>query len=83
MIRNIKNSKVLNKYLVGNKSYVYTVGDSMCISQFESKIAESLTYGKPIVLHARTQYFDYYGIHYVTLAEAYNSLNSKWQYLIH
>jgi hypothetical protein len=55
----------------------------MCISQFESKIAESLTYGKPIVLHARTQYFDYYGIHYVTLAEAYNSLNSKWQYLIH
>ena len=33
MNRNIKNSKVLNKYLVGNKSYVYTVGDSMCISQ--------------------------------------------------
>lgn len=109
-------TNALNKYLIGNKTYVYTVGNSMSISQFESKIAESLTYGKPIVLHARTQYFDYYegaeyghyisldqinrtsdmvrvvdchfnddyyGIHYVTLAEAYNSLNSKWQYLIH
>lgn len=109
-------TNALNKYLIGNKTYVYTVGNSMSISQYESKIAESLTYGKPIVLHARTQYFnyykgaeyghyisldeinrtsdmvrvvdchfdnDYYGIHYVTLTEVYNSLNSPWQFLIH
>jgi len=61
----------LNKYLIGNKSYIYALGSGMTIDQFETNIANSLTYGKPVVLHARTGYLTYYGgknlKHYLSL----------------
>lgn len=107
----------LNKYNKGNQKYVYATGKSMTISQFEDKVATSLTSCKPVVLHARTKYLSYYGgkasghylsldcinrtsdtvrivdcnnnssyygIHYVTLKEAYNSINAEsGRYLIY
>lgn len=98
--------RALSKY--SDRKYVYNLGSEMTMNSFEDKIAASLTNCKPVVLHARTKYFDYYGgknsghyisldyvdrtkdtvrvvdcnnndkyfgIHYVTLEEAYNSIH--------
>lgn len=61
----------LNKYDKYNSVYVYKVGTSFTQAQFEDCIATSLTYCKPVVLHAKTGYFTYYGTkntgHYLSL----------------
>ena len=51
----------LNKYNTGNQTYIYKQGSSMTLTGFEEAIANSLTYCKPVVLHARTEYLSYYG----------------------
>ncbi len=50
----------LNKYNTLNPSYIYKVGTSMTLDQFEANVANSLTAMKPVILHARTEYFTYY-----------------------
>ncbi|MCI7086367.1 MAG: hypothetical protein MR954_00855 [Lachnobacterium sp.] len=59
----------LNKY--SNKSYIYELGSSMTKTGFEDRIAASLTAGKPVVLHARTEKITYYkghsSGHYISL----------------
>lgn len=50
----------LNKYNIGNQTYIYEEATNMNLVQFESNIASSLTYGKPVVLHAKTAYLSYY-----------------------
>lgn len=45
----------------GIGSYVYQTGSSVSQDTFESNIATSLTYCRPIVLHAKTEYLTYYG----------------------
>ncbi len=61
----------LNKYNSGNQTYTYQVASNMTIDQFETNIANSLTYCKPVVLHAKTAYLSYYGNknlgHYLSL----------------
>ena len=65
----------LNKYIGNSLRYVYTNGNNMSLSQFESYIAQSLTYGKPVILHARTASLPYYNGnnlgHYLNL-DSYN-----------
>lgn len=52
---------LLNKYSKSGQKYIYEVGSGMSCAAFENKVATSLTNCKPIVLHARTGYLDYYG----------------------
>lgn len=44
---------------VGN--YVYQLGSSVTQATFEQNIATALTNAHPIILHAKTEYFSYYG----------------------
>lgn len=59
----------LNKY--SNQSYIYELGSSLTKIGFEDRIAASLTAGKPVVLHARTEKITYYkghaSGHYISL----------------
>lgn len=61
----------LNKYNKRSQRYSYIEASNMTLYDFESKIANSLTYGKPVVLHARTKYLSYYNNknsgHYLSL----------------
>lgn len=63
----------LNKYKSQGTNYTYVEGASISQTQFEGKIANSLTSGKPVVLHAKTKYFAYYKGkntgHYLSLDE--------------
>lgn len=110
-------TNALNKYKSGTSKYVYVQGSNLDISTFESYVATSLTYCKPVILHARTAHIGYYnnhksghyisldyinrttdmvrlvdcnnndlyyGIHYVSLSEAFNSINKDaGRYLIY
>ncbi len=107
----------LNSYNYANRNYRFALGSGMNLYNFENNVAYSLTSGKPVVLHAKTGYLDYYGgvstghylsldsinrkdktvrivdcnykdglygVHYVPLQEAYNSINSEsGRYLIY
>lgn len=53
----------LNKYNKGNQTYSSRLGSGLSLEGFANNIAASLTSGKPVVLHARTQYLDYYNKH--------------------
>ena len=56
-----KMAEVLNKYNIYGRKYQYTLGSSFgSIHSFKNCIATSLTCGKPVVLHARTEYLTYY-----------------------
>lgn len=50
----------LNKYNLLGTTYKYQLGSQMAQSVFENNIANSLTACRPVVLHARTEYFSYY-----------------------
>lgn len=54
---------------IGN--YTYATGSSMTLNGFEEKVANSLTYCKPVVLHAKTKSLSYYNnanyYHYISL----------------
>lgn len=54
-------TNALNKYNSGNQTYVYKKGTNMTLAGFEENVANSLTYCKPVILHARTKYLSYYG----------------------
>lgn len=62
-------TNVLNSYC--NKGYIYEVCTQIAIDTFEEKVAASLTAGRPVLLHAKTGSFDYYGGknsgHYISL----------------
>ena len=62
-------TNVLNSYC--NKGYIYEVCTNMAMDTFEAKIAASLTAGRPVLLHAKTGGFKYYGGknsgHYISL----------------
>lgn len=107
----------LNYYIPGNTTYTYTEMTNISISEFEYIIATSLTYCKPVILHAVTTPLDYYnghtnyhylcidyinrttdtvrivdchysdayyGVHYVSLQEAYETVTSiSGRYIIH
>ncbi|MBQ8519620.1 MAG: C39 family peptidase [Agathobacter sp.] len=107
----------LNKYNIYGRVYQSKLGSSFSsIYSFKDCIATSLTCGKPVVLHARTQYLDYYngksyghylsldvydrrtddvrivdcnymeeyyGIHTVSVEEAYNCISASGRYLIY
>lgn len=107
----------LNKYYHGSGTYIFVQGKNLNESTFEDYVAKSLTNCKPVILHARTQYINYYGghasghylsldyinrstdtvrivdcnnndayygIHNVTLSEAFNSINKESErYLIY
>lgn len=107
----------LNYYMPGSSSYEYTLMNNVTISEFENIIATSLTYCKPVILHAITTPLDYYnghknyhylcidyinrstdivrivdchvndpyyGVHYVTLQEAYETVTIETgRYIIH
>lgn len=53
----------LNKYSKSsaNYPYIYEEATNMTLNEFEANIAKSLMYGKPVVLHAKTGQFSYYG----------------------
>lgn len=51
-------SNALKDY--GNRTYAYKTGDSMTLDQFEANVANSLTAGKPVILHAKTEQISYY-----------------------
>lgn len=51
----------LAKYSTLGNDYIYREGKALSLIQFENSIAQSLTSGKPVVLHARTEYLGYYG----------------------
>lgn len=47
----------------GTGRYIYEMGSSVTERQFLNNIADSLTYCKPVVLHAQTQKISYYNGH--------------------
>lgn len=51
----------LNKYNLGYGSYSYVIGSHISRGAFVDKVANALTHGRPVVLHALTGSLDYYG----------------------
>lgn len=52
----------LNTYY-SYSSYTHVIGSSLSEASFENMIANSLTNGRPVVLHARTEFLPYYENH--------------------
>lgn len=67
-----KMKDCLNKYST-NASYQYMAGTSMTQDQFQAKLETSLCYNVAPILHARTQYLEYYeghvSGHYIAVSE--------------
>ncbi len=63
---------------VSNCKYEYTVGTSLSLEQFKSRIWNSLVHNRPVMLHAKTKYLSYYNntnlAHYLSL-DYYNREN--------
>lgn len=63
----------LNKYQSGTTYKWLAASNISSISTFEDYIATSLTYGRPVILHAKTKYLSYYNGknlgHYINLTE--------------
>lgn len=60
----------LNKYSSGYGTYTYILGSNITEEEFIVKVSNSLTHGRPVILHAKTGYLDYYSLntgHYINV----------------
>ena len=55
-----KLTRELNKYKIGSIEYVHYLGSTMSSLRFKNSIKGSLQDSRAVILHARTQYLDYY-----------------------
>ena len=71
-----KLTNTLNKYTT-RADYRYILGSGMTMEDFQKKVETSLFYNVAPILHARTQYLDYYNGHksghYIAVCEVDNS----------